>query len=151
MTAGARAVTLLDVSHPFPQVSNVSPVRKAAWIVAAVLAWTVNPIALVITVVPSGLGRDCSSPTDVPPGCPQAGLTVLAAMMMLAAWLLFTGLIGLVFGVIEGCHLRFVKGHVVPAVLVAVAMPWAMAAFALGAGVGRLAATFIDRPRQTTG
>ena len=40
-----------------------------------------------------------------------------------------------------------------PAVLVTVAAPWAMAAYAIGAGLGRMLAAAIDRPRagQATG
>jgi hypothetical protein len=49
--------------------------------------------------------------------------------------------------VLEGARGRFVKGHVVPAVLVTVAAPWAMAAFAVGAGLAWLAAIAVDRPR----
>src|SRR4051812_7171539 len=98
----------------------VSRVRGPSWIGTAVLAWTVNPIVLMITVWPTGFGRDCS-PTpagEVPRGCPREGLVWLAGMLMLALWVLLTGLVGLVLGAVEGAHQRFVKDHVVPAVLV---------------------------------
>ncbi|MCU7725097.1 hypothetical protein ODJ79_15325 [Actinoplanes sp. KI2] len=116
----------------------------------AVLAWTVNPLVLLITVWPTGLGRNCSSPSDapdyVPPGCPREGLVVLAGMFVLGCWILVTGVVGLACGVVEGARHRFAKGVVVPAVLVTIAAPWAMAAFAVGAGLAWLV-TAADRPR----
>jgi hypothetical protein len=125
--------------------------KRPAWIVAAVLAWTVNPIALFVTIWPTGVGRDCASPPgspmDVPPGCPREGLAWLAGMFMLAVWLIATGLVAFTLGVIAGCHRHFVRGAVVPAVLITVAMPWAMAGYALGAGIGHLALAATSRPR----
>jgi len=138
-----RPVTLVGMN-------SVSRARRTAWIVAAVLAWTVNPVVLLITIWPTGIGRDCASPpgdpSDVPPGCPREGLIWLAGLFMLACWLLLTSTVGLVFGVIEGAHHRFARGGVVAAVLITIAAPWAMIAFAAGNGVARLVGGGFKKP-----
>ncbi|MEU4236014.1 hypothetical protein [Actinoplanes sp. NPDC026619] len=118
--------------------------RKIGWIIATALAWTLNPAVLFCTLWPTGFGRDCASPPGqpdvVPAGCPREGLTWLAGMFFLALWVLLTFVIGLVLGAIEGAHRQFASGAlaVVCAVLVTIAMPWAMAGFAVSNGVTQL-------------
>ena len=128
-------------------------IRRTTWIVAAVLAWTVDPFLVGAARWPTGVGRDCSPPPgargQVPPGCPQEGLVGVGAVAVIGSWVVITGLVAVVLGAIEGSHRRFARGVVPSAVLVAVAAPWAMLAFAAGNDLGQATAATSDRSRRS--
>lgn len=127
-----------------PQSTRSAPGRwtGVVWIIGAVAAWMVTPPLLLMLVVTTGWGRDCSSPSgsydDVPPGCPREGLGALASLMVLGMWVLVTVVVAVVFGVLEGRYRRFAYRRRTCAVLVAIAAPWALAAYAVGNGLARL-------------
>jgi hypothetical protein len=123
------------MSDPYPRESTGRVARGTTRLVAAVLAWTINPIILLITVWPTGTGRDCSSPSGLPDYLPPGvrgrpgGAGGIDDAGRLGARHR-SGRLGLRRA--RGVHRRFVRGHVVPAILVTVAAPWAMAGYAPG-------------------
>lgn len=127
--------------YPPPAAQTPPPAIGLMWIIAAVAAWTLNAFLWGITALTSGWGRDCSSASgslDVPPGCPREGLSALAALMVLGVWVVFTGISAIVVGVIEGRYRRFAYERRTCAVLVTLAMPWAVVGYAVGNAMGRL-------------
>ncbi|GAA2642685.1 hypothetical protein Adu01nite_24720 [Paractinoplanes durhamensis] len=137
--------TLVDVRNP-----SEGRARGLAWIIAAVLAWTVNPAVLLFVLLPTGIRKDCSripGTDDYPPDCPREGLVYLAAAAVIFLWVYFTGFAALVAGALEGSRRRFAK--VVPAVLVTIAMPWAMVGFAIGNGIAQWVTAAADRRVRT--
>jgi hypothetical protein len=125
------------------------------WVVAVVAGWTVTPVLWLMLGVTMGWGHDCSSPSgalgDVPPGCPREGLGALSAMFVLAMWILATSVVALVVGILEGRYRRFAYRRRICAVLVAIAMPWAILAYAAGNGLGRLFPLTAGVPQQEPG
>jgi hypothetical protein len=131
----------------YPPQSTPHPGRwtGVVWIIGTVAAWMVAPPLLLMLALTMGWGRDCSpapgAPYDVPPGCPREGLGALAAIMMLGLWILVTAVVAVVFGVLEGRYRRFAYRRRTCAVLLTIAAPWAMVAYAIGNGLGRLSPT----------
>lgn len=134
------------MTYHFPRQTDVPPPRDGstgkAWWVAVLVVWTVNPMLFLATADMNGWLRDCSSsgthPDDVPSGCPREGLGALASLMVLGMWILATILVALVIGVVQGRNRRFANGRAAAAVLVGIGAPWAMLAYAVGNGLGRL-------------
>jgi hypothetical protein len=127
--------------HPRPETVEPGRWLGVAWIIAAVAAWMVTPMLWLLLAAGMGWGMDCSEPVgagDLPPGCPREGLLAGMAMLSLALWILGTAVVAFVVGVLEGRHRRFAYHRRTCAVLVTVAMPWAMLTYAAGNGLGRL-------------
>jgi hypothetical protein len=138
--------------HP-PQSTPVPPPAAwigVMWIIGTVAAWVVTPLLWLMIAEEMGWGRNCSAtpgvPFELPPDCPREGLAAALFIMIFAMWVLFSGVVALVLGVLEGRHRRFAYRRRACAVLVTIATPWAMLAYAVGNGLGRLAPVPAGRP-----
>jgi len=112
------------------------------WIIGTVAAWMVTPVLLFMLVLTTGWGHDCTPPPGepdyVPEGCPREGIGAFASVSMLGMWIVVTVIVAVVIGVFEGRFRRFAYRRRTCAVLLTIAAPWAMVAYAVGNGLGRL-------------
>ncbi len=126
--------------------ANRPPRRGRHWFVAAV-TMPLAPLLLGASLLANKGWRGCLTRASAHPACRSS--SIWTALATLGFWVLAltSTVAGLVVGLVEGHRRRrFAHGRRVSMTVVGLCAPWALAAYALGYGLGRLLPARRPRP-----